>query len=100
LARRSVRPVDGGYRWHSDQRLKARSELQFTAEHVRAFVQRITASVLMFRAQESPFARWPEYEEMIALFRRIEVVWLAGGHHLHMEGAEREIAARTRRFFG
>lgn len=100
LARRSVRSVDGGFRWHSDQRLKARSELQLTAGHVRAFVQRITASVLMFRAAESLFSRWPEYEEMIPLFRRIEVVRLPGRHHLHMEGAEREIAARTRRFFG
>jgi pimeloyl-ACP methyl ester carboxylesterase len=100
LARRSVRPVDGGYRWHSDQRLKARSELQLTARHVRAFVQRINASVLMFCAEESPFARWPEYEEMIPLFRRIDVVRLPGGHHLHMEGAEHEIAVRTRRFFG
>jgi len=27
-------------------------------------------------------------------------VRLPGGHHLHMEGAQDEIAARIRRFFG
>ena len=40
------------------------------------------------------------YEEMIGLFADIEVVRLPGGHHLHLEGAEVEIAARTLRFLG
>jgi hypothetical protein len=35
---------------------------------------------------------------MIGEFRAIEVAHLAGGHHLHLEGAEIEIAARVRRF--
>lgn len=100
LARRSLREVDGGFRWHADQRLKAPSELRLTAEQVRAFVERVAAPVLMFRAEESPFAGMPEYDEIVPLFARIEVVRLPGRHHLHLEGAEREIAARTRRFFG
>lgn len=100
LARRSLRAVDGGFRWHADQRLKAPSEVRFTADQVRAFVRRVGAPVLMFRAAESPFNGQREYDEIVPLFRSLEVVRLAGGHHLHLEGAEREIAARVRAFFG
>lgn len=99
LARRSLLEIDGGYYWHSDPRLKAPSELRLTAEQVRAFIGRVSASVLALMAEESPFAGWPEYKDLIPLFGNIEVVRLAGGHHLHLEGAEVEIAERVRRFF-
>jgi pimeloyl-ACP methyl ester carboxylesterase len=100
LARRSLCEAGGGYVWRADQRLKAPSELRFTAEQVRAFVARVTAPVLMFRASESPFNRMPEYDEIAPLFGSIEIVHLHGGHHLHMEGAEAEMARRIMRFFG
>ncbi|MFO7287328.1 MAG: alpha/beta hydrolase [Gammaproteobacteria bacterium] len=99
LARRSLRAVPGGWVWHADQRLKAPSELRFTPDQVRAFVTRVTAPVLMFRATESPFNRSPEYDEIVPLFRSLRVVRLAGGHHFHLEGAEHAIAAEIRRFF-
>src|SRR5690554_5697439 len=86
LARRSLNEVPGGWVWHADQRLKAPSELRFTAEQVRAFVARVAAEVLMFRASESPFNGSSEYEEIVPLFRSLRLVRLEGGHHLHMEG--------------
>lgn len=100
LARRSLREVPGGWVWHADQRLKAPSELRFTAEHVRAFVTRVSAPVLMFRATESPFNGSPEYDEIVPLFRSLRIVRLDGGHHLHLEGAEHAIAAEVRAFLG
>ena len=99
LARRSLRAVPGGYQWHADQRLKAQSELRFTAEHVRAFARRVTAPVLLLFAAESPFAGRPLYREMPQLFADIEVHRLPGGHHCHLEGAEAAIAERIRTFF-
>ena len=98
LARRSLREVPGGFQWHADQRLKATSELRFSAEHTRAFVRRITAPVLLLFATESPFAGRPLYREAAELFADIEVAELPGGHHFHLEGAEAAIAERIRRF--
>jgi pimeloyl-ACP methyl ester carboxylesterase len=98
LARRSLREVSGGFQWHADQRLKGASELKLTAEHVRAFVERVRAPVLMILAEHSPFRGWPIYERMIGRFAAIEVVRLPGGHHFHLEGTEREIANRINRF--
>jgi pimeloyl-ACP methyl ester carboxylesterase len=98
LARRSLREVPGGFRWHADQRLKAQSELRLTPEQVRAFARRVTAPVLLLFAAESPFAGRALYLEMPQLFANIEIERLAGGHHFHLEGAEAEIAERIRRF--
>jgi pimeloyl-ACP methyl ester carboxylesterase len=100
LARRSLREVPGGYRWHADQRLKAQSELRLTPEHVRAFVRRVTAPVLLLFAAESPFVDRPLYREMPGLFANVQVERVAGGHHCHLEGSEGLIAERIRRFLG
>jgi pimeloyl-ACP methyl ester carboxylesterase len=100
LARRSLREVPGGWQWHADQRLKGTAEVRLTREQVRAFFGAVQAPVLMLLAEKSPFGHTDLYREMIAAFPHIEVVTLPGGHHLHLEGAEVEIAERVRRFFG
>jgi pimeloyl-ACP methyl ester carboxylesterase len=100
LARRSLREVPGGFRWHADQRLKAQSELRLTPEHVRAFARRVTAPVLLLFATESPFAERPSFRALPEWFASSEVERVPGGHHCHLEGAESAIAARIRRFLG
>ena len=100
LARRSLRQVPGGFQWHADQRLKGTSETKLTVEDVRAFVERVRAPALMILAEESPFRNWKIYEEMTAWFARLERVRLAGGHHMHLEGVEQDIARRVRAFLG
>lgn len=98
LAQRSLRAVPGGYRWHADQRLKGASEFHLTPEQAGAFFARIDAPVLMFLAEESPFAHRPSFTDLLIHFRNLELEHLPGRHHLHLEGAEAEIAARIRDF--
>ena len=98
LARRSLREVPGGFQWHADQRLKAQSEFRLTRDHVRAFARRVTASVLVLFAGESPFADRPLFREMATLFANVEVDRAPGGHHFHLEGSEAAIAERILRF--
>jgi pimeloyl-ACP methyl ester carboxylesterase len=98
LARRSLRSVEGGFRWHADQRLKAATELRFTADHVRAFMSRVVAPTLVVFATDSPFAGRGLYEEIAERFPNVTVAELPGGHHFHLEGAETAIAARIRAF--
>lgn len=99
LARRSLRAVPGGYQWHADQRLKATSEVRLTAEHVRSFLRRIRAPALMFLAAESPFAHRSPFVDLLPAFPDLRIEHLPGGHHLHLEGAEQEIAAAALEFF-
>jgi pimeloyl-ACP methyl ester carboxylesterase len=98
LATRSLREVSGGFQWHADQRLKANSEVRLTAEQAAAFVRRVRSPAMLFLAERSPFAHRPEFQALVAEFPSLETVTLPGGHHMHMEGGEREIAARLERF--
>lgn len=96
LARRSLQAVPGGYRWRADQRLKATSQLHLTAVQVESFLARIEAPVLLFLAAESPFGHEPWFTQRLRAIRDLDVRHLRGGHHLHLEGAETEIAAAMR----
>ena len=98
LAKRSLREVSGGWQWHADQRLKSGSEFKFTKELLRSFIERVAAPVQMFRAEESPFGDLELYKEMLAYFSDLELHRLPGGHHLHLEGGEAEIAKQVLRF--
>jgi pimeloyl-ACP methyl ester carboxylesterase len=98
LARRSLREVDGGYRWHADQRLKAQSELRLTPGQARAFASRVTAPVLLLFASESPFADRPLYRELPRMLANVEVHRVPGRHHLHLEGSEGLVAEHILEF--
>lgn len=100
LARRSLREVQGGFRWHADQRLKRADEISLTRDHVRAFARAVQAPVLMLLALDGFFDSTSICQEMIKIVRNIEVVRLPGGHHLHLEGAAGHIADRTLAFLG
>ena len=100
LARRSLLAVPGGWQWQADQRLKAGSELRLTPELVRAFVARVSASVLCIMAGQSPFADLAIYTEALAKFARIELMRIEGRHHFHLEGAAPAIARELNRFLG
>lgn len=100
LARRSLERVEDGFRWHSDRRLRARSELRLTADHVEAFISRVRCPVLAIMAERSPFADFQIFQRLLSKFNQMEKVTLPGGHHFHLEGAETEIALRTRAFLG
>jgi pimeloyl-ACP methyl ester carboxylesterase len=99
LARRSLREVPGGYRWHADQRLKATSEVRLTAEQVKAFLERISAPVLAVLATDSPFSHRPVFLDVLGAIPDLRVQRLRGGHHLHLEGGEERIAGAMRHFF-
>ena len=99
LAERSLRKVDGGWQWHADQRLKAGSELRFTRELLRPFIERIACPTLIVMAEESPFADSSLYTDMLQVFPALERHRLPGRHHLHLEGAEGEIARLINAFF-
>jgi pimeloyl-ACP methyl ester carboxylesterase len=93
IVERNLRPLEGGYAWRSDPRLTLPSHLRLTEETVQALLRAIEAPVLVIAADPSP----PYFTPAVRQARlacladgRVEVI--AGGHHLHMEQAERVAA--------
>ncbi len=100
LVERNLRPVEGGFVWRTDPRLKLSSPLRMTEAQVRAFLERISAPSLFLYGRDTEFG---EYGKM--LFDRTRVTpgmrtaELPGGHHMHMEYPE-ATAAVIREFLG
>lgn len=97
LVERGVRSVDGGYVWSSDPRLTLTSPQRFTEPEVLAMLSGIRAPTLLILA--TPATSYLPDTMMAARAAQvdgIEVVRIAGHHHLHLESADavREIMTR------
>ncbi|HET6344475.1 MAG TPA: alpha/beta hydrolase [Myxococcota bacterium] len=88
LVSRGSRPVNGGYTWAADNRLRGTSAARLTEAQVEVFLRRIACPVLHVHAPDGypvPTADLVRREACVARLRRLE---LAGGHHVHMERPE------------
>ena len=97
LVERGVEPAEGGVHFRHDPRLKARSRVRLTEPQVLAFLAAIECPVLAVRARSG----WPFPAELVQArveaVRRVELVEVDGGHHVHLTHPER-VAALLERF--
>jgi pimeloyl-ACP methyl ester carboxylesterase len=91
LVERGVESAEDGVRFRHDQRLKARSRVRLTEPQVLAFLAAIECPVLAVRALDG----WPFPAELIRArveaVRRLELVEIEGGHHVHLTHPERVV---------
>jgi pimeloyl-ACP methyl ester carboxylesterase len=98
IVRRNLRAVEGGFVWRSDPRLRLPSALRLTEEGILALLAGIEAPTLLIAASPAPPYFTPaQRAARAACVRRLRVLELEGGHHLHMERAT-EVGARLRDF--
>ncbi len=72
--------------WSSDPRLTLPSPTRLTEEQLAAILPGIEASTLLVLAEpEAPYLQRATMDARIALVRDIEVIRIAGTHHLHLE---------------
>lgn len=97
LCARALRAVPGGVTWRSDPRLRVQSPVYFTEEQVLAFLGGIRAPALLVITEAGFLAPREWTARRCARVAGLEVVRLAGGHHLHLEDP-RAVAPVLRRF--
>ncbi|MFT6327497.1 MAG: pimeloyl-ACP methyl ester carboxylesterase [Crocinitomicaceae bacterium] len=97
---RSVNETDEGFSWSNDKRLKHTSMIRLPEAFIVSFIQRITCPVLGVFATDGIFkedhiqSRWDYIQNPYSL------LWLDGGHHLHMDGDVRRIAQNIKTLIG
>lgn len=97
---RSVANQEGGYCWNNDKRLKHTSMVRLPEEFIIAFIDNIQCPVLGIFANDGLFnqdqvmVRWQHVK------KPYELLWLDGGHHLHMDGNVKDIAHNIIKFIG
>lgn len=99
LARRALREVEGGYSWFVDQRLKLESELMLSPDQVAAFMRAVEAPAIAMLASQSSLTSRPGFVDLIRQMPSVEITYLEGGHHFHLEDAVEDIAKLTQSFF-
>ena len=98
LAERGVVEVDGKFSWRNDQRLKSSSMLTFTKEQCESFFTSIKCPIMLIQA-ESGLLQGPIQPQLKQWVHHIEVLSMAGSHHLHLEDQAQQVAEKTQQLF-
>lgn len=98
LAQRGVREDERGFYWHTDQRLKAASQLKLTRDHMKDFFTSITAPVMLIQAEDSGFKPDAQQDETFAWVTNLRLIKMPGSHHLHMEEQAQQVAEEVQKF--
>src|SRR5690349_21557729 len=86
LVERGVQEVEGGYVWSSDPRLTLTSAQRYSEAQVLAMLAGIRAPTLLILAEPAtPYLPEAMMSERAAQVVGIDVVRIAGHHHLHLE---------------
>lgn len=96
IVERGVRLDAEGYCWSTDPCLLAASAFKLSAEHIKAFIDRILCPVQIVLAEQGI----PGLKAQVEFFARTKVAVCSGGHHLHMEEQAEEVAEIFQQFFG
>ncbi|MZR61595.1 alpha/beta fold hydrolase [Alcanivorax sp. DP30] len=88
LVERGLIPVEGGWTWRADSRLRLTSSLRLTEEQVEGFVRAIKAPVCLVMGEQGMGGNGM-FSHRLEWLGDSEVVRLPGRHHLHMEEPQR-----------
>jgi pimeloyl-ACP methyl ester carboxylesterase len=98
IASRSLQPIEGGYQWTNDFRLRGASAVKLSAAQISAALQGIKAPVLLMMGKEGhgQYDRMAEQAEQEISNVRFAAV--EGRHHFHLEGDVRATARYIKEF--
>ncbi len=88
LVERGVRPVDGGFGWRTDPRLRFVSPLYLSEPQILAYMERIVAPALLICGADGYLVKRAYMRERYARIADLTVKILPGGHHPHLEDPE------------
>jgi pimeloyl-ACP methyl ester carboxylesterase len=98
LSERNLCREGEGYAWCYDERLKAASSHYYSEEQVRGILATIECPSLLLSAEQGALAGWEGLCARRDALTGLQVVELAGGHHLHMERPD-VVAMELLRFY-
>ncbi|XP_065898940.1 serine hydrolase-like protein [Dysidea avara] len=85
LSERGTAPVENGYVFTRDLRLKSSSMLYFSFEVVVSFLKALQCPLFVVRAEISVFPK--ELMDMLVHAAKGNIVTVAGNHHVHLNNA-------------
>lgn len=84
LCERGLMPVEDGFTWRADPRLRLTSSLRLTEEQVEGFARAIRSPTLLLVGEQGMGGQG-HFEHRLAWVEGLQLLRLPGRHHLHME---------------
>jgi pimeloyl-ACP methyl ester carboxylesterase len=97
LCERGVLAVEEGYVWRTDRRLRLDSPIRLTEAQVLQYIAAITSPTLLVLGEQGLPFHQDDLQARIKAHPQLDVVRLAGGHHLHLDGDVAAVAAAVNR---
>ncbi len=88
LVERSLLPMNNGYTWRTDPRLRHVSSGRLSEEQLIHIINQIEADILLLEAQQGFIKNSQLMQSRKASFKKLNVVEVSGGHHMHLEYPE------------
>ena len=85
IVERALSPVDGGWSWHTDERIILPQQMLMTPDQVRSVMQAIAVPVLMVKATRRNSRRPYPFERRLGWIGRLQMAEVAGNHHAHLD---------------
>jgi pimeloyl-ACP methyl ester carboxylesterase len=93
IVERNLIPVEGGYSWATDSRLRHQSKMRLSEEQVKAFFTGIDIPVLLIVAEQGILpASWLQQRK--SYLSNVQQVNIPGHHHFHAELVGAEMSAK------
>ncbi|MEK9670152.1 MAG: alpha/beta fold hydrolase [Gammaproteobacteria bacterium] len=92
IVQRGLVKIHSGWTWSADQYLTLPPLFRLDETQIQTFIQRLETPVSLALGNRGFFKEPLFLPDRIKLCRDIRVETFEGGHHLHLEGAERAIA--------
>jgi len=97
LIERSLQKISNGYRWRYDARIALPEIYKMTEHQAQLFIDKVTSEVLIILGKQGLFAEGL-FHKRLQRFKKKQLHWLPGGHHLHLEEQHEEIAVLINQF--
>lgn len=98
LVPRNLKPVDDGFEWRTDSRLRHPSPMMYAESQALAILQTVTNDTLLILAENGLLSQrksWQSRLEAVPSFKRVVV---PGSHHCHLDGDTTPVKAAVREF--
>lgn len=97
LTERSLKKIDGGFRYTYDPRVVLPECFKLTEHQARKFLESMDLPTLIILGEQGLFNS-EQGKERLQFFKNAKVHWLPGGHHLHLEESYYQISILTKQF--
>ncbi len=99
IARRNLRPCEGGFTWSTDPRLRGASAAKMTRAQVDTMLAGLPRKTLLLMADDGLAATHPKrFGTFAGRIPDVILEEVPGGHHFHMQEGVDTLAARITRF--